>query len=768
MNKDQYFNQHRLQQIERQELERKWRIFNEQRMLMNMALSNTASSGGGGAGGPAVSPNPKAIKIAAKNVTFGYDDETTGNLAFFNADWDAVLFSDNADTGIPYADITGWQFDEMIDGKGLLIRITMNIGDRYYLFIDAGCNIIETVHLVDDSTYGRSANRTTCEGLVIQLSYRNELGRVIKWWNGDEIFTYIDTSINSSSNNFSLGWYSQDNAFSDGTTSAYINDLDLGNRVFHCRPDGQFLEVTSTLKINETFAQDSLLYCVGNFAISYFIPSTPSLNGIVDYNSESFEITLRDPVPGLRIGMAITGPDFTEATLINNIDGLTITVTKLPTTTENEIAVEFIGNFVDTFRVSLSDGTYTDLNVSGLNASNVEDKGLFGSDKAFFILHRYFDNTAVYIIYNHSTGSLIGTSPTDYFVNYTYYNARKKNFFYAVESINGCERFLGAQLGDSSWDGKMSRYNDFTFIWTNSAGEPFTYTFDTTAGTLGINYSNGYGSPMYAVINSPESLDLEIIRFNDNGTVDITSLETTYSDWNGVMQYGALGDKTFVRYEDNSRISLDNKTQANAVFAGGTSPADQIWVNNDNNVVAIGETYFISQTDEDVTYLFNYALNEFYETGDALSTWYLFRETSYQNAINFETLSNAALLYPDSSFMLVNPTYTPPPTLNDGAGLEFKGSSDYAVKLSEDSGADGFVRIDVYNYEGTLVNFVITQATGYNDFQVVNERIYLAQNPIGDIWHFYIITPNEDEYSFKEITIPGGPQTFINSYGWWD
>jgi hypothetical protein len=49
MNKDQYFNQHRLQQIEHQEMERKWRVFNEQQMIMNTQF-NIASSGGGIAG----------------------------------------------------------------------------------------------------------------------------------------------------------------------------------------------------------------------------------------------------------------------------------------------------------------------------------------------------------------------------------------------------------------------------------------------------------------------------------------------------------------------------------------------------------------------------------------------------------------------------------------------------------------------------------------------------------------------------------------------
>jgi hypothetical protein len=53
MNKDQYFEKHRLQQIEQQELERKWRVFNEQKMIQDMAIASNPF-GGGVAGTPHV------------------------------------------------------------------------------------------------------------------------------------------------------------------------------------------------------------------------------------------------------------------------------------------------------------------------------------------------------------------------------------------------------------------------------------------------------------------------------------------------------------------------------------------------------------------------------------------------------------------------------------------------------------------------------------------------------------------------------------------
>lgn len=77
MNKEQYFNQHRLQQIERQEMERKWRVFNEQRMFMNMALSNSASSGGGGAGGPTVELTPFILQAWAIGASGSSSEDWT-------------------------------------------------------------------------------------------------------------------------------------------------------------------------------------------------------------------------------------------------------------------------------------------------------------------------------------------------------------------------------------------------------------------------------------------------------------------------------------------------------------------------------------------------------------------------------------------------------------------------------------------------------------------------------------------------------------------
>jgi uncharacterized protein (TIGR02145 family) len=47
MNKNQFFNKHKFQQIPQQELDRKWRVFNEQEMFNNMSAPATAFGGGG-------------------------------------------------------------------------------------------------------------------------------------------------------------------------------------------------------------------------------------------------------------------------------------------------------------------------------------------------------------------------------------------------------------------------------------------------------------------------------------------------------------------------------------------------------------------------------------------------------------------------------------------------------------------------------------------------------------------------------------------------
>jgi len=730
--------------------------------------SVTGAVGGGSVAGA------RAIKISAKNNTIGYYDEVdTQNLVFFNADWDTVSFSNTADSGIPYAEIDYWNFNSLIDGKGILVRVVMHNNDNYYLFIDAGCNIIETVHLIGGSTYGTSVNSNSAEGLAIQLAYRNDSGRTIKWWCGDEIFTRTDTTINSNSNNFDLGWYGDDDAFSDGTTSVYIDDLDLGwARVFHCRPNGQFLEVTSSLRVNGTSAQNSYLHGIGDFAISTFQVDTATLVGTASYDFESFEVTLSAPVPGLRRGMSIRGAGFSEPPPISAIsdDGLTLTVSTLPNSTASDVLLTFSGSFLDILRVTLADGSSSDFDISEYDAVYSNSDNLFGSDKAVFSLFRSFDSTVVWVIYNHSSGSIKASDAVNYNANSQLYNTDRKRTFYAsARSVAGCEKFLGAQVGNSSWDGKMYRYGDFTFVWSNSKGELFTYTFVADKISVGFNQSNaGYGDPMYVVINSPESSDLDIMRFGDDGTVDISSLGTAYDDWTGYLEYGALGDKTWISWKD---ASLGDKTQMFQVFGGDDSPVgllpSQIQVTGNNNGAQVGKTQFIGQYDEGVTYLFDYNQNGYYTIEETISDWLEFRSNSYQNAINFETLSNVVLIT-DDNFILVNPEFTPPVKVADEEGLAFRGSSDYAVKLSQDAGPDGFIKISVYTYDGTLVNSILTQATGYENFSVVNERIFLSQNPTGDTWHFYIITPNEDGYVFKEITAPGGISYFINSWGWFD
>jgi hypothetical protein len=257
------------------------------------------------------------------------------------------------------------------------------------------------------------------------------------------------------------------------------------------------------------------------------------------------------------------------------------------------------------------------------------------------------------------------------------------------------------------------------------------------------------------------------MRFNDNGTVDIASLGTAYSDWDGYLQYSDLGDKTLLSWYDNSRnTGPDYKKQAFAVFAGGTAAVDQIWMDTNNGWDTIGKTFILAQNTEDKTYLFNYTLNEFYSINESYDGYNQFRYNSYQDRVDFEELSNVALTLSYNNYALVNPSYTPPFITDDGvAAQDFGGNYDYAVKLVNDE-ADGYTRIDVYDFEGTVVNSVLTQANGYDRFEVVGDRIFLLQSLGSDIYHLYLVT--YDSFEFKEINAYNGYEMFINDWYWWD
>jgi hypothetical protein len=754
------------------------RRFEEQTMYEQMVMmaQSRAGQAPGVGGGTAVSKNPKAIKIAAKNNLIGYYDQAdTQNLVFFVADWDAVAFSNNADTGIPYADINNWYVDEMIDGKGVLVQVRMNNNDRYYIFIDAGGNIIETVHLVYASLYGTGSSRLSTEGIGIQLTYRNETqGRVVKWWNGNEIFSYQDNNtIESNQDHFYTDWYGWDSAFADGTGSVYIYDNILDDwRIFHTRPNGEFIEVTNSYYNNGIGADYNMLHCVGNFWIADYQSDYVEYSANATYHHDSYTVTLPAPIPGLRRGMEILGVgtgDFGSGIRILEISngGLELTISDYPNSDNTDAPVIFNGSFVDTFRVMSADGSYTNLDISEYDATYTLNSYLFGSDKAAFLLGTGYGKV-IYLLYTHSTGNLSSASIVN--LGYVQYlNLEMKNNFQSLSSPLGCERFLGSVSGISTYDGKMSQYEGYTFVWSNPNGDIFTYTFDTSVDTVRVRGGESYGDPMYVVINSPESLNLEIMRFNDNGTVDITSLGTEYADWNGYLQYGALGDKTWISWKDTSRALPDNKIQSFAVFAGGTGPVDQLWMTTNNNGDQIGRNQFISQFDESVTYLFNYSGNAYYTITDLISSWTQFRYNSYQDPINFEVLSNvAATLFPtyDSS-LLINPNFQPPVRI-DGPILEFRGSSNYAVRLVDSGINGGLIRIDVFNYEGTLVNSVLTQSNTYADFQVVGDRIFLLQNSqsVDNTYHLYLITANT--YQVKDITTYAGYNYSINDWRWWD
>lgn len=712
-------------------------------------VTSASTSGGGGNPNPNVDGgNPRAIKISAKTVTMGYFDEVdTQNLVFFNADWDSVSFSDNVDSGIPIIDINNWYFTEMLDNKGSAAIIFMDNGDRYFILLDAGCNIVEKIFLPASIAHAS----TDSGGQLIQISYKNSDGNiVVKWWDGDVVFTHINTTVITSADYFYFGFQSEGYVFGDLTGTAYIYDETFSTyRVFHTRPDGQFIEVTREL----TEDGKDYLHTIGNFNIYSYNFNSPQVVGKAAFNSSSYEVTLSAPISGLRRGMIIGTQDayppgsepFDNNTFVSNIsgNGLTITLSKYPNTTQNNEGVIFNGSFANTVNIVLADGsTSATIDVSGHDAS-INNLNLIGSDKAVLRFYKAYENSVMYAIYNHTT-AVLNTSSfiRDLDVN-NWYNSEHKRNFYSVYSPNGSEKFLGAHFTSNVTDGDFTVCEDLTFIWSNSDGEVFTHSIDTSVDSVRFCQSYyEFGETLYLFINYPESSELEIIAFLDDGSILNFDTGTLYANTTSPF-FKAVLNKTLVSWVDSSRVAVGDTTTYGLleVKSGQIQITGQIWL-RPSTLYTRGETVLISYP-EDVTIYLNHTTNTFQEiVGATAATNFLpFSENSYQNSINYETLANGIISFPGDFYGIWNPNNSLVITEDGIPAIAWKGDLNNAVKLTIDDGPEGYVWVEVWNYNGfTTVGF-LTQANDYGSFWVVNGRIFLTQQ-VGDSSHIYLITPN--------------------------
>jgi hypothetical protein len=491
MRKDQFFDRHRNLSINQSELERKWRLLQEEEEMQALweaamkSQSQSQSSSGGAGGGGSANVNPQAQVISAKHVAVYYEDLSSGALKFFIVNYDNLTFSEEIELDPDYTSVNDLEFTGLVEGRGWIFEKVDSSNNRIFYFIDAGGNLIETVNIGNSSR-----NNGSLDGFASLLSYTDPISGLVtlKWWGGDTIYT--ETFNNVSDEYVYYDWFSWDSCTIDGTFSIYYYDtvLEKTRTYLVNAHTGVITEITDILGPD----YGNGLKSVGNF-MYIVIGEESSTESTVSYNEGDNFITLLEPNPEIKIGYAI--PDISTFTgltpYVIDIDGTTITINENVQGSSEEQEVVFQGERVETLRIIQTDGTYTDIDISVYNANTVQQEWLIGTNKLIIWLHADA---------NGLDDTIISINPDDlgcWFISFDYnkvygsYQEIQSNSLKSFSSWSpspfGDESFAVCIYKDSMSDGRMTRYFPLKIIWSNAVtGELYSYEPET-GGVLQID-----------------------------------------------------------------------------------------------------------------------------------------------------------------------------------------------------------------------------------------------------------------------------------------
>jgi len=397
--------------------------------------------------------------------------------------------------------------------------------------------------------------------------------------------------------------------------------------------------------------------------------------------------------------------------------------------------------------VSLTGSTYTS-----------QEFRFLGTDKMCAVYYNWDDNNVDYKIihYNGTTQTLTETSHVrgDNHINI---QISGDDSFYPNDNIDG--GVLISFYNDIEYNsniGPTCDYFDFVYMLNNQS--EFT-TYVVTDGTNRIVGTWGNLSNTYKVFCETTS--------NTLGLLTITTSGVTITDFNepisGITDssYYSMVDRSLIYYTTNNGI--DMFFYLIDVDGSVLDSLDPI-LNNNYNIISEG----------DVAYL------RYVSTGDVEYGYYVysgstgFTSTGYYT--NYDTPNN-----------FISPTFTEPSTIllwngdqlgyriltNNGITEElvFPEYNNITVSVGKDNymvvfqdSETSVVKINLYNFTGTLLNTHTTNYTSWDDTYSAKDRFVVIF--LGEGTREYFLVSEETITSVMMSDYDG--ETMLNDYFWWD
>jgi hypothetical protein len=496
MNKDQFFNRHKNSNIHEAEIERKWRLFQEQhsqeQWLLEAAAAGAGSASVGGAGGGGT-VTPQSLVKNGQNVSIVFSTAGVPNLqcitASANGPEGKVTITD---IGVPSS--SSIFYNECINNGGSMyvgsyFDSTVNASVVFFSLIDGEGNHVMTDTHIDDENW----DTRTFEGNIIAWGYfiNNEgLGDTYqaRWWDGFNVNTQIYTNVDF------VDWdvFSNWDVTLDGTISIGVTTLDEVSSKYMLTSNGSSIRFDDKLKLANGRTPYSTQADIGNNSIC-----------VTYYNDDIYDV--------IKI-LKTDGTVYTLDISIYDADNLATYATGFgwifatnPDVNTTDVAVIFWDETLNAFEVY---NAGPEVNIENFEVKRNSLEGYFD-----------YDNSVESC--NNATIVLSGV-PTD---------DTKMNRFDDLRIIN---KFAGVPY--QTWD-------------TGELIEPTSFAF----------YSADHCANPTFLCNVDGNNNLQILTFSaEEWTIQNT--DSAYADVSDYFEIRAMGKYAMVQWYDTSRVAAQEQT----------------------------------------------------------------------------------------------------------------------------------------------------------------------------------------------------------------
>jgi hypothetical protein len=389
----------------------------------------------------------------------------------------------------------------------------------------------------------------------------------------------------------------------------------------------------------------------------------------------------------------------------------------------------------------------------------------YSINKFAMIIHNWDDSGVDYRIYtyNGTTDTLSSTSHVKG-ANYPNFSIRANSS--TSLSYVGRDSVVISFSSNSFWSGMMDLYAYVDIVYQMSwhtGLNTYTYTNGGDGNEKGILLNEDGLTNNYYAICTTDNTNLQVLSITEADGLDITTLGLL-TDFHGPTIH-SFGNKSCFR----SYAAADGTGMILKYFANTASVTDELTVTGTTGYSISTYTGWnlFGIKHEDVLYQINTTTDEIVTIGawsgfnDDVSTSYYEASPSARQGglvrVLFDMMSYSAIV--------LKPTTYVSGTLPLASNYTFDVGKNRFIYIFEDPN-NGNIQINLYDFNLTLVNSILTDKTNYNfSTRAVKDRFVIRHNDGAGNYTWYMIT---DTFSDSIMTSTSNTTRLENDWVYWD